>query len=73
MLPYRQAQRAGETGHTEMAERAREEVTANWDMASITGKLVDGYRALVAEKRATAATSISSATAQALHRPAQAD
>ena len=43
----------------EMAERARAEVTANWDMAALTGKLVDGYRALVAEKRAAAVTSIS--------------
>jgi GT2 family glycosyltransferase/glycosyltransferase involved in cell wall biosynthesis len=35
----------------EMSRRARSEVEANWDMAVITGKLVDGYRALVEEKR----------------------
>lgn len=36
----------------EMAERARAEVEAAWDMAAITGQLVEGYRALVKEKRA---------------------
>ncbi|HXB71825.1 MAG TPA: glycosyltransferase [Candidatus Acidoferrales bacterium] len=35
----------------EMATRARAEVVANWDMAAITRKLVDGYRRAVAEKR----------------------
>jgi len=35
-----------------MAERARTEVEANWDMAVITRRLVDGYRELVREKRA---------------------
>jgi GT2 family glycosyltransferase/glycosyltransferase involved in cell wall biosynthesis len=35
-----------------MAERARAEVTRNWDMAAITRKLVEGYRELVKEKRA---------------------
>ncbi len=34
-----------------MAERARAEVVANWDMAAITGKLVAGYRDLVQTKR----------------------
>jgi glycosyltransferase involved in cell wall biosynthesis len=34
-----------------MAERARAEVDAHWDMPAITRKLVDGYRALVEEKR----------------------
>jgi O-antigen biosynthesis protein len=34
-----------------MAERARAEVEANWDMAAITRKLVAGYRDLVREKR----------------------
>ena len=34
-----------------MAERARVEVVAEWDMAAITRKLVDGYYALVKEKR----------------------
>jgi hypothetical protein len=34
-----------------MAARARAEVQANWDMAAITRKLVDSYRALVKEKR----------------------
>jgi GT2 family glycosyltransferase/glycosyltransferase involved in cell wall biosynthesis len=34
-----------------MAERARVEVVANWDMAAITAKLMDGYRELVREKR----------------------
>lgn len=42
----------------EMAARARAEVEANWDMAAITRKLVDGYREMVEEKRA--ATSASS-------------
>jgi GT2 family glycosyltransferase/glycosyltransferase involved in cell wall biosynthesis len=36
----------------EMATRARAEVEAHWDMAAITGKLVDSYRELVKEKRA---------------------
>jgi hypothetical protein len=35
-------------------------VEANWDMAVITGRLVDGYREMVKEKRgATAASSVS--------------
>jgi glycosyltransferase involved in cell wall biosynthesis len=34
-----------------MTARARAEVEANWDMAAITGKLVDGYREMVKEKR----------------------
>jgi hypothetical protein len=34
-----------------MAERAREGVVANWDMAAITRKLVDSYRELAREKR----------------------
>ncbi|HTX33893.1 MAG TPA: glycosyltransferase [Bryobacteraceae bacterium] len=37
----------------EMAARARAEVEAHWDMAVLTGKLVDEYRALVRQKRAT--------------------
>src|SRR5205823_15091953 len=36
----------------EMAARARAEVEANWDMAAITRKLVDGYREMVKDKRA---------------------
>jgi GT2 family glycosyltransferase/glycosyltransferase involved in cell wall biosynthesis len=36
-----------------MAERARAEVVANWDMAAITKKLVESYRALALEKRPT--------------------
>ena len=36
----------------EMASRARAEVEANWDMAAITRKLVEGYREMVKEKRA---------------------
>ena len=35
----------------EMAERARAEVEANWDMGAITSKLVAGYREIVREKR----------------------
>jgi hypothetical protein len=35
-----------------MASRARAEVEANWDMAAITRKLVEGYREMVKEKRA---------------------
>jgi GT2 family glycosyltransferase/glycosyltransferase involved in cell wall biosynthesis len=34
-----------------MAERARAEVEGNWDMAAITGKLVESYREVVREKR----------------------
>jgi GT2 family glycosyltransferase/glycosyltransferase involved in cell wall biosynthesis len=34
-----------------MAERARREVEAEWDMGSLTGRLVEGYRELVREKR----------------------
>jgi hypothetical protein len=34
-----------------MAVRARAEVEANWDMAAITRRLVEGYRDLVKEKR----------------------
>jgi glycosyltransferase involved in cell wall biosynthesis len=36
-----------------MAARARAEVEANWDMAAISRKLVDGYRKMVKEKRST--------------------
>ncbi len=35
-----------------MAERAREEVEGQWDMAAITRRLVDGYRDMLKEKRA---------------------
>jgi GT2 family glycosyltransferase/glycosyltransferase involved in cell wall biosynthesis len=38
-------------GAAAMAERARAEVVANWDMAAITGRLVESYRELVKEKR----------------------
>jgi O-antigen biosynthesis protein len=41
----------------EMAARARAEVEANWDMAAITRKLADGYRAMVKEKRAATSSS----------------
>jgi glycosyltransferase involved in cell wall biosynthesis len=34
-----------------MAARARAEVEANWDMAALTGRLVESYRELVQEKR----------------------
>jgi len=34
-----------------MAERARAEVEAQWDMAAITRRLVESYRDLVKEKR----------------------
>ncbi|MDE3167754.1 MAG: glycosyltransferase, partial [Acidobacteriota bacterium] len=34
-----------------MAERARAEVVANWDMAAITARLVESYRGLMREKR----------------------
>jgi GT2 family glycosyltransferase len=40
-----------------MAERARAEVEANWDMAAITSRLVEGYRAMVKEKRSSASAS----------------
>jgi O-antigen biosynthesis protein len=42
-------QDAGEAA--QMAARARREVEANWDMAAITARLVEGYRALVEERR----------------------
>jgi O-antigen biosynthesis protein len=41
----------------EMAGRARAEVEAHWDMAAITGRLVEEYRALVRQKRATCSPS----------------
>jgi GT2 family glycosyltransferase/glycosyltransferase involved in cell wall biosynthesis len=44
---------------SEMARRARAEVEANWDMAAITGKLVDGYREMIRMKRVAEATSSS--------------
>jgi glycosyltransferase involved in cell wall biosynthesis len=43
----------------EMAARARAEVEANWDMAAITRRLVEGYRETVREKRAATASSVS--------------
>ncbi len=36
----------------QMAARARAEIEAHWDMAAITRKLVESYRALILEKRA---------------------
>jgi glycosyltransferase involved in cell wall biosynthesis len=36
----------------DMAARARAEVVANWDMAILTRRLVDGYRDMVRRKRA---------------------
>jgi glycosyltransferase involved in cell wall biosynthesis len=36
---------------SEMAGRARQEVEANWDMAVLTRRLFESYRALVLEKR----------------------
>jgi GT2 family glycosyltransferase/glycosyltransferase involved in cell wall biosynthesis len=36
----------------QMAARARAEVERNWDMAAITRRLVDGYREMLAAKRA---------------------
>jgi glycosyltransferase involved in cell wall biosynthesis len=40
-----------------VAARARAEVEANWDMHAITGKLVEGYRRLLRDKREAAAIS----------------
>jgi len=40
-------------GAARMAARARAEVEAHWDMAVLTGKLVEEYRSLVRSKRAT--------------------
>ncbi|HVV46191.1 MAG TPA: glycosyltransferase, partial [Bryobacteraceae bacterium] len=37
---------------TELAARARREVETNWDMAVITARLADRYKALIAAKRA---------------------
>jgi len=39
---------------SEMAARARAEVEANWDMATLTRRLAEGYRQLVHAKRAAA-------------------
>lgn len=39
---------------SEMAARARAEVEANWDMATLTRRLAEGYRQLVHDKRAAA-------------------
>jgi hypothetical protein len=36
-----------------MAGRARSEVETNWDMAVVTGRLVESYREVVREKRST--------------------
>ena len=38
-----------------MAARARQEVETNWDMAVVTARLVEKYRALISAKRACAA------------------
>ena len=38
-------------GAAEMAIRARAEVERHWDMKAITGRLVEGYRKVVREKR----------------------
>jgi glycosyltransferase involved in cell wall biosynthesis len=38
-----------------LAARARQEVETNWDMAVVTARLVEKYRALIAAKRAWAA------------------
>jgi O-antigen biosynthesis protein len=35
----------------QMAARARREVTANWDMAVVTSRLVEKYRELIRDKR----------------------
>jgi glycosyltransferase involved in cell wall biosynthesis len=43
----------------EMAARARAEVERNWDMATITTRLVESYRGLVKRKRSAAAAAIS--------------
>jgi glycosyltransferase involved in cell wall biosynthesis len=40
----------------EMAARARAEVVANWDMATITARLADSYRDAVREKNATSSS-----------------
>jgi GT2 family glycosyltransferase/glycosyltransferase involved in cell wall biosynthesis len=40
----------------EMAARARSEVVANWDMATITARLVDSYRDAVREKNPTSSS-----------------
>jgi len=39
-------------GAEDMARRARAEVEAHWDMAALTGKLVESYREMVRRKRA---------------------
>ena len=38
-------------GAAELARRARAEVEGNWDMATITRRLVESYRKMLAEKR----------------------
>jgi len=51
-----------------MAERARREVEANWDMAVVIGRLVGRYRALMAAKRG--ASSAGAGQAEPSPRPA---
>ena len=41
---------------SEMVQRARAEVEANWDMAELTRRLVDSYRSLLREKRPLASS-----------------
>lgn len=48
-----------------MATRARAEVAARWDMAAITARLVDGYREMVAQKRAGSAVTAAPEPAEA--------
>jgi glycosyltransferase involved in cell wall biosynthesis len=43
-------------GAAETAARARAEVQANWDMAAIARKLVEGYREMAREKRSTSSS-----------------
>lgn len=56
---------AGPEKAAEMAARARADVTANWDMATITGRLVEGYREIVARKRAGGAATAPAERAEA--------
>jgi len=41
----------------ELAARARQEMETNWDMAVITARLADRYKALIAAKRAASGVS----------------
>lgn len=54
----------------ELAARARQEVETNWDMAVITARLADRYKALIAAKRAASGMSAAGTPASSPPAPA---